>query len=208
MHKLNLRGATRRTLLILWLPSTLLVLPVAAYLLASSGPSSTILPFTAGNPSGSLFAAAPPQGSVLGDSVVANSDARSRLIQSFLINHGSPLANHAGTFVTVADKYNLDWRLLPAIAGAESNFGRSIPRGSFNAWGWGIPTGASSGIGFDSWDDGIETVGRGLRNGYLNKGYNTLMEIESRYTPPSASQKSHPWVTHVSAFMYELEHTK
>ena len=208
MQMLNLRGATRRTLLVLWLPSTLLVLPVAASILASSGPSSTILPFQAGNPSGSLFAAAPPQGSVLGDSVVANSDVRAHMIQDFLMSHSSPLANHAGTFVTVADKYNLDWRLLPAIAGTESNFGRSIPPGSFNAWGWGIPTGAQRGIGFANWDDGIETVGRGLRNGYLNNGYNSLLEIESRYTPPSAAQKSHPWVAAVSQFMYELEHTK
>src|SRR5690606_37956205 len=98
----------------------------------------------------------------------------------------SPMVEAAPAFVHVADKYNLDWRLLVAIAGKESSFGKYIPPGSYNAWGWGIWTGQQSGAGFSSWADGVESVGYGLRKHYFDKGYDTLLEIESRYTPPSA----------------------
>jgi hypothetical protein len=208
MHMPNLRRYTRRTLLLLWLPSTFIALAIAAILIDSPSPSVSAKAFQAGSVSGNLFAAAPPHGSVLGDSIVVGSDVRARILQDYLRQQGSPLATHAGTFITIADKYDLDWRLLPAIAGAESGFGRVIPPGSFNAWGWGIPTGAQRGLGFDSWDDGIETVGRGLRTSYFNNGYTTLLSIESRYTPPSAAQPSHPWVNSVQQFMYEIEHSK
>jgi hypothetical protein len=179
-----------------------------ALLIASQQPHpSEVTAFQAGNVNGngSLFAAAPPHGQVLGQSVVADRDVRSQILRKFLQSHNSPMANHAGTFVTVADKYDLDWRLLPAIAGAESSFGKYIPKNSFNAWGWGIPTGAQRGLGFGSWDDGIETVGRGLRRGYLDRGLTTLRQMEARYTPPSASQPDHPWVASVEHFMLEIE---
>jgi hypothetical protein len=144
----------------------------------------------------------------LGESLVADNDTRIHILQKFLRSYGSPLASHAGTFIAVADEYNLDWRLLPAIAGAESTFGKYTPKNSYNAWGWGIPTGAQSGLGFDSWDHGIETVGQGLRQKYLNKGYTTLRKMEARYTPPSAAQASHPWVTSIEQFMLEMEYTQ
>jgi hypothetical protein len=130
------------------------------------------------------------------------------MLERYLKAERSPLASHAATFIAVADRYDLDWRLLPALAGAESGFGQHIPKNSFNAWGWGIPTGAKSGVGFDSWDDGIETVGRGLKTKYIDKGYTTLLKMESKYTPPSAAQASHPWVSSIEQFMLELEHTK
>ncbi len=177
-------------------------------MVTASDAISTDSQFQAGSLNASLFAAAPPHGQVLGESVIADADTRTHILRKFLQSYNSPLANHAGTFVTVADKYDLDWRLLPAIAGIESGFGKRIPRNSFNAWGWGIPTGAQSGIGFDSWDEGIETVGRGLRKGYLNRGYVTLRQMESRYTPPSAANPEHPWVNGVEHFMWELEHMR
>jgi membrane-bound lytic murein transglycosylase B len=173
-------------------------------------PTAEVMTFQAGNltGNGSLFAAAPPHGQVLGESLDSNADTRSKRLEKYLRSYRSPMAAHAGTFITVADRYDLDWRLLPAIAGVESGFGKRIPRGSFNAWGWGIPTGAKSGLGFDSWDHGIETVARGLRVKYFNAGFTTLRAIESRYTPPSAAQASHPWASGVAKFMGELDRVR
>lgn len=201
------RTHLRRTLLLLWLPSMALLIPTAGILLASTNQSPESVSFIPLEQpqNGGLFAAAPPRGQVLGDSIVTGSDERIAIVSEYLRSKGSPMAGSAPAFVSMADKYNLDWRLLVAIAGKESTFGLYIPPGSYNAWGWGIPTGAQRGIGFDSWEDGIETVARGLRKGYFNKGYDTLMEIESMYTPPSAAQADHPWVAGVSHFMYELE---
>ena len=201
------RSHLRQTLLLLWLPSMALLIPTAGILLASASQSPESVSFIPLDQpkNGGLFAAAPPRGQVLGDSIVTGTDARISIVTNYLSYQGSPMVGSAATFVAVADKYNLDWRLLVAIAGKESSFGKYIPPGPHNAWGWGIPTGAQRGIGFDSWDEGIETVGRGLRNFYFNRGYDTLMEIESMYTPPSAAQADHPWVAGVSEFMYEIE---
>lgn len=206
MHTHPLRRYSRRTLLLLWLPSTLLSLSLAAILIAEPPTPASIGHFQATKISSTLFAAAPPHGQVLGDSVIADNDTRSHMLERYLRSQGSPLASHAGTFITVADRYDLDWRLLPAIAGAESSFGLHIPKNSYNAWGWGIPTGATSGVGFSSWDSAIATVGQGLRAKYFDQGLNTLPKIESRYTPPSAARADHPWVNSVEQFMWEIEH--
>lgn len=207
MSSNHLRGATRRTLLALWLPSTLLLLVVGGVFISQPNALDTLDRFSAGNDD-RLFAAAPPRGAVLGDSIVIDHDARAHMLETYLRQRGSPMASHAGTFIAVADKYDLDWRLLPAIAGAESTFGKFTPKQSHNAWGWGIPTGAQKGIGFSSWDQGIETVGLGLRTKYFDQGYTSLRKIESRYTPPSAANPNHPWVAAVEQFMYEIENTR
>ena len=201
------RTHLRRTLWLLWLPSMALLIPTTALMLSSTDQApETVSYIPLEQPqNGGLFAAAPPRSQVLGDSIIAGTDARISIVADYLRSKGSPMVNSAPAFVMVADKYDLDWRLLVAIAGKESSFGKYIPPGSYNAWGWGIPTGAQRGIGFSSWDEGIETVGRGLRTFYFDKGYDTLLKIESRYTPPSAAQPDHPWVTGVSQFMSELE---
>jgi hypothetical protein len=195
----------RRFALFSWLPLTCAVFIALGFAITKSNHSAAIPSITSGS-SGGLFAAAPPKSQVLGDSIIANRDARTVIIASYLRDHGSPMVGSAGTFVTVADKYDLDWRLLVAVAGKESTFGLHVPKGSYNAWGWGIPTGAQSGKSFSSWNDGINTVGKGLREKYYNRGLTTLAAIEAIYTPPSAANPDHPWRNGVAQFMYELEH--
>jgi hypothetical protein len=198
-----LKPQLRQAVWLFWLPLAVITLSFSIFSLSATNSNLPI--FQSGNLNGNMFAAAPPRGQVLGDYVVGNADTRAKILQSYLKAYKSPLADHAGTFITVADKYDLDWRLLPAIAGVESGFGNAMPKNSYNAWGWGVPTGAQSGVSFESWDDAIETVGKGLRNSYVDQGYDTLLAIESRYTPPSASQSDHPWVTGVEKFMAEIE---
>ncbi|MCL4360193.1 hypothetical protein M1555_02975, partial [Patescibacteria group bacterium] len=92
----------------------------------------------------------------------------------------------AATFVAEADRYNIDWRLVAAISGVESTFGRHIPEGSYNGWGWGIPTGASSGIAFSSWENGIHTVSQGLAENYFGRGARTLDDVGRIYAASPA----------------------
>ncbi len=111
----------------------------------------------------------------------------------FRVNRGNaPLADYAEKFVEVANKYDLDYRLLPAIATVESGGGKSNFR-SYNAWGWGNRS-------FRSFEEGIETVGRGLKTGYIDKGRDTVDEIAPVYCPPNASN----WVRSVNQFMIEI----
>ncbi len=125
-------------------------------------------------------------------------DKRVAHLEAFLRSYNSPLADHAVTFIREADKHNMDWRFVAAISGVESTFGKHIPSGSYNAWGWGIPTGAQSGIGFRNWDEGIATVTKGLKKNYINKGASTFAQIGDIYAA------SPVWASHVEYFMDKI----
>jgi len=126
-------------------------------------------------------------------------DKRVDTLRAFLHEYNSPLENNAVSFVREADANAIDWKLVIAIAGTESTFGKHVPHGSYNAWGWGIPTGAQSGIGFTSWSDGIAQVSRGLKENYINKGAVTLDQIGDIYAA------SPVWAAHVRFFIEKIE---
>lgn len=130
---------------------------------------------------------------------VETADARPIIIRQYLEKYRSPLANYADHFFQMAQKYNLDYRLLVAIAQQESNLGKKVPDNTHNAWGWGIHSQGT--LGFSSWEEGIETVARGLREDYLDKGFVSLEQIAARYAPPSQEA----WAFGVGQFMKEME---
>lgn len=126
-------------------------------------------------------------------------DERVTTLKAVLDDYGSPLAPEAKNFVFYADKYQLDWKLVPAIAGAESTFGKRIPTNSYNAWGWAVFTGKQSGVRFTSWEGGIAEVSRGLREEYLSDGLTTLEQIGRRYAASRA------WPNSVRFFIQKIE---
>lgn len=132
-------------------------------------------------------------------------DERVPLLRGYLQAKGSPLASYSAEMVATADKYQFDWRLLPAIAGQESSFGKKIPWDkegqihSYNAWGWGIY--GDQVLIFSSWEEGIEKVGAGLRDGYFNKNLTTIEEIMRYFTPRSDGS----WAWGVSYIMEQIE---
>jgi hypothetical protein len=147
-----------------------------------------------------LYAALPPSQIQITDQVVM-ADARAQIIEQFFNLHNSPLAIHSGTFVMVADHYNLDYRLLPAIAMQESSGGKKVIIDSYNPFGFGIY--GDTVTRFADWDDAIEKVARTLRSEYINKGLITPYQIMTKYTPPSV-EKGGPWAIGVESFMEEL----
>lgn len=130
---------------------------------------------------------------------VVSADARAELVRQYLEAYGSPLEPYSKLIVDTADKYQLDYRLLTAIAQQESNLCKIIPPGSYNCWGWGIHSAGT--LGFTSFEEGIEIVSRGLREEYLNKGFTSIEEIMSKYTPLSKGS----WAYGVNKFMSEME---
>lgn len=130
---------------------------------------------------------------------VGVADARPVIIRQYLEKYRSPLVDQADHFFQVSQKYNLDYRLLVAIAQQESNLGKKVPDDSYNAWGWGIHSRGT--LGFSSWEEGIETVAQGLREDYLNKGFVDVEQIAARYAPPSKES----WAFGVNQFMEEME---
>lgn len=108
-------------------------------------------------------------------------DSRTVIVDNFLARHGSPMSGLGTVFVSTADKYGLDYRLLPAIAFQESTLGKFIPRNSHNAWGWAIYTGAQSGAKFKNWQQAIDVVAQGLKYDYIDRGLHTPEAIMGRY---------------------------
>lgn len=122
-------------------------------------------------------------------------DYRVTKLEAFFEKYDSPLASHAGSFVFYADIYGLDWRLVPAISGVESTFGKRIPYNSYNAYGW-----ANGAYKFSSWDESIEIVSKTLREKYYDKGATTIYQIARRYAPPSNT-----WAGKVKYFMNKID---
>ena len=124
-------------------------------------------------------------------------DSRVIVLREFLAKNDSPLTNFASVFVENADKYNLNWRLVAAICGLESSFGKQIPYNSYNGWGWGIY--GDNIIRFSSWEEGIQTVSQGLRKNYIDRlGTDDVYAIGRWYA------SSPTWAQRVSYIMQKI----
>lgn len=135
-----------------------------------------------------------PSAQLQPNSIKQEEDSRVKILKEFLKKYNSPLAENANDFVSFADKYSLDWKLVTAISGLESTFGQQIPYNSYNGWGWGIY--GNNVIYFSSWKEGIETVSRGLRENYLDKwGTTNIYEIGEMYAA------SPTWASRVTYLM-------
>ena len=64
-------------------------------------------------------------------------DTRTVAVRNVFKRYNSPLVDQAAFYVKYADEFGVDWKLLPAISGLESTFGRFLMPGSYNAYGWG-----------------------------------------------------------------------
>ena len=122
-------------------------------------------------------------------------DNRVEKLTAFLKKYDSPLVPYAEDFVSMADRYQIDWKLLPAITGVESTFGKQIPYNSYNAYGWN-----NGHYRFKSWKNSIEIVSQALKEKYYNRGLDTPYKIGRVYAPPSPF-----WGNRVDNFMKTIE---
>lgn len=126
-------------------------------------------------------------------------DRRVAVLKAFFRRHDSPLYDHAEYVVKVSDEYGLDFRLLPAISMQESGACKVIPINSHNCWGWGIY--GNKITRFSSYPEALETVARGLKLNYIDKGLTTPEAIMRKYTPSSNGS----WAFGVNTFINVLE---
>ncbi|OGM02875.1 hypothetical protein A2115_00080 [Candidatus Woesebacteria bacterium GWA1_41_8] len=123
-------------------------------------------------------------------------DYRVATLSNFLEKYNSPISDYAESFIYWADYYGIDWRLVAAISGVESTFGKRIPPNSYNAYGW-----ANGKYVFTSWDDSIRIVSKTLKEKYYDRGANTIPKIARIYAPPSTT-----WAWKVEFFMNKIDH--
>lgn len=145
-----------------------------------------------------LFTALPPVvGQVKGSFNIA--DARPVLITNFLEKNNSPILPYVEEILKAAERYQIDYRFLLAIAQCESNLCKKIPEDSYNCWGW-----ANGEAKFDSWEQAFDEVAKTLKSDYIDQGLTTPDKIMPKYAPPSV-EKGGPWAKCVTQFMDELE---
>jgi hypothetical protein len=142
-----------------------------------------------------------PEFVVLEDVNAKKLDDRAKILADYLAIRNSPLQYHAQDFIDAADTFKMDWKLVPAIAGVESTFGKHIPGGhgpyiSYNAWGWGVYGDKS--LGFKSWRDGIFTVAGGLKTRYIDRGLTEPLSMNRVYAA------SPTWGVKVNFFLNDL----
>ena len=123
-------------------------------------------------------------------------DKRINRLYTFLESKQSPLVSHAGYIIKESDEKGIDWTLMVAIAGKESEYGKYMPNGSHNAWGIG---GKSGFYYFSSWEEGISYEAQLLSNHYR---YDANKGIQKKYCP--TEECSPTWAQDVSSFSQEI----
>lgn len=144
------------------------------------------------------YAALPTSQTVLGDSI-SQQDARVAAVADFFRKYNSDLLPYAQNVVTSADKYNLDYRLIPAIAMQESTLCKKAPKDSYNCWGFGIY--GKNLARFSNYPEAIDTVTKTLATQYKDKGLETPEQIMAKYTPSNNGA----WADSVNLFMNQLQ---
>ncbi len=118
---------------------------------------------------------------------------KKKAIATILEKYHSPLAGNTDDFISACSRYNLDCYLLPSIAGLESTFGHYILAGSSNPFGWD-----GGNMRFTNWSEAIDTVGRGLKENYVNRGLTSVEAIGGIYS------ESPTWAIRVKNFMKQF----
>lgn len=112
-------------------------------------------------------------------------DNRAAKIDAYFAQWDLPLSGYGAAMVKAADKYGIDWRLLPALAMLETTGGKNLcdHNENMNPFGYG-----SCKIHFDTFEEAFEAVaktisGNSEKTAHLYKG-KSVPEILEVYNPP------------------------
>jgi len=128
--------------------------------------------------------------------IATEHDPRAAQMRVVLAKYKSPMVGLEDVLIKTAEKYNLDWTLMAAIAGTESSFARRMPANCNNPYGWGIY--GDNKLCFKSLEDSIEGVAAGLSSKY---NISSLESIAHTYNTVSTDG----WITHTKFFMNKIK---
>lgn len=121
------------------------------------------------------------------DALLKEQEIKAAKIDAYFTKYDLPAAGHGMAMVVAADKYGLDWRLLPALAKLETTGGKNAcknPKGANNWFGWG-----SCKISFDSVEESFDVIAMNLSGNnpkteryYKGKTIDKILEV---YNPPA-----------------------
>jgi hypothetical protein len=127
---------------------------------------------------------------------ITQSDARVELVRQVMDKYNSPLADVADTIVSSADKYKIDYRLIPALALKESGGCRIIPQNSYNCWGYGLYNGTR----FDTYAEGVQVVSKALSTRFRVGGEVNPTTVMPLYTNGTDTT----WASDIEAYMAKM----
>lgn len=102
-------------------------------------------------------------------------------IEAFLKRQRSPMAAYATTIVASGIRYGVDPRVIVAISGVESTFGRFANH--YNAWGWN-----SGKARWSSWSVAIERYTKALGSAYRSLRHGRFAAASRTYCPPCGNR--------------------
>lgn len=147
---------------------------------------------------GIAYAALPPTENTIENTIQAK-DSKTEIVRQFFARYNSPLEPYAPDIIIAAERYDLDHRLLPAIAMQESTLCKKVIANSNNCWGWGIYGGKVT--KFSNYPEAIETITKTLSTKYRDKGLVTPFEIAKLYNPRNTNN----WAENVTHFMEQMK---
>jgi len=196
----------RLLLMIVWFPAVLATLIISLIYLhihysasAYQAPVQRIAAADSHDATYNKFLDKIPQVLGLSTTSLSAQDARPALVAQFLKKYNSPLIPYAQLLVDKADKYGLDYALIPAMAMQESNLCQKIPDNSHNCWGFGIY--GNKVMKFNSYEEAIEAVAKTLKEKYIEDSLTNPDLIMSRWTPSSNGS----WSFAVNTFMQDIK---
>lgn len=197
------RGLTLTVIFLVLTPIAILASLVTLFVVSSEGQETKVLGVEVrqelATTTGVQIYASLPGSLPTVDGEAEIEDARTEIIKQYLAKYDSPLLGFEDKIIEEADQQDIDFRLITAIAQQESNLCKRIPAETFNCWGWGIHSEGT--LGFESYNQGIEVVSRGIRQAYIDEGLLSPDEIMNKYTPLSNGS----WAEGVNTFMAQMQ---
>ncbi len=123
-------------------------------------------------------------------------------IDGYLARKQSPMAGLGESLSGYSRQYNVNPRLVIAISGAETTFGRHLCADN-NAWNWFHHRNCAQSP-FENYPQGAERVTRFMRSSYLNRGYTTIELIRYKYCTSGCEN----WISLVTAFHDEMPESR
>ena len=147
-----------------------------------------------------------PQPAPAIESKVIFQEAKNQIIKNYLIKYGAAesLQNEVDYLVQRANEYQVDPRLIVAIARKESTFCKNVAKlpdgtSSNNCGGLGIY--GSTIQSFDSIHDWIDAEIRFMAQNYISKGITDTCAIEKTHTPSSQGK----WCNAINYYLSEMQ---
>jgi hypothetical protein len=117
----------------------------------------------------------PAPGSMHGERKAPVADHRLARLQAFFGKSDCPAKEYSDEFLDAADRYDLDWRLLPSISYVESTGGKSAKNNNLFGWDSGRAI-------FRTARQGIHEVGYHLTHSHLYR-FKNLDQLLATYNP-------------------------